>query len=205
MRVKESFSPYRIPTKAFSGLPKAKIHVGELHASKKPTVISTLLGSCVAACLNDPPARIGGMNHILLPGRAVLGSFDDLARYGINAMELLINRLIKLGGNRQRLVAKVFGGAHILRDINENNSPGFRNGEFLLEFLEFERIPVLSHDIGGYSARMIHFRTDTGEVLLKRLPPMRSMELAASEKQYSQKIRKEVKKGGKVIYFDRKY
>ncbi|MDM8535516.1 chemotaxis protein CheD, partial [Desulfobacterales bacterium HSG17] len=87
------------------------IHIGEFHASGQPTVISTLLGSCVAVCLYDPIKQIGGMNHILMPGRADMKRFDMSARYGINAMELLINRIMNLGGKRRNLVAKIFGGA----------------------------------------------------------------------------------------------
>ena len=76
------------------------IHIGGFHASRNPAVIETLLGSCVAVCLYDPVARIGGMNHILLPGKADLKHFDNVARYAINAMELLINRVMTLGGKR---------------------------------------------------------------------------------------------------------
>ncbi|MGA2401571.1 MAG: chemotaxis protein CheD [Syntrophobacteraceae bacterium] len=94
-----------------------RIHIGGLHASKEPAVIDTVLGSCVAVCLHDAVERIGGMNHILLPGEAELTHFDTSARYGINAMELLINTIATLGGNRRRIAAKAFGGAHILPEL----------------------------------------------------------------------------------------
>ena len=111
---------------------KVSIHIGGFHASTKPTVIDTLLGSCVAVCLYDHVAPVGGMNHILLPGKADLRHFDNVARYAINAMELLINRILNLGGKRQNLTAKVFGGAHVLPTISEENGVGAKNSEFVL-------------------------------------------------------------------------
>src|SRR5208337_4972741 len=118
------------------------IHIGGFHASREPTIIETLLGSCVAACLYDPVARVGGMNHILLPGKADLDHFDNVARYAVNAMELLINRVMNLGGERYRLVAKVFGGALVLPAVSPENGVGIRNSEFVREFLKMEAIPV---------------------------------------------------------------
>lgn len=103
---------------------EVSIHIGELYASKNPAVVHTLLGSCVAVCMFDPIKRIGGMNHILLPGNGDLKDFSDSTRYGINAMELLINMIMNLGGNRNRLVAKAFGGGNILAGISEENGPG---------------------------------------------------------------------------------
>jgi len=75
------------------------IHIGDYYASEEPVIITTLLGSCVAVCLFDGENRIGGMSHIFLPGRAEWDRFDSSARYGINAMELLINKIMKLGGD----------------------------------------------------------------------------------------------------------
>ena len=97
------------------------IHIGGYHASREPSVIHTVLGSCVAVCLFDPVNRVGGMNHILLPGKADMRHFDVSARYGINAMELLINKMMQLGGSRNRFLAKVFGGAHLFPAISKEN------------------------------------------------------------------------------------
>ncbi len=82
------------------------INAGESYVSKDPVIIHTLLGSCVAVCLYDPISRVGGMNHILLPGRPDIKKFDDSARYGINAMDILITMMMKLGGTRNRFIAK---------------------------------------------------------------------------------------------------
>ena len=160
------------------------IHVGEYHASRGATIIETLLGSCVAVCLIDPVKGIGGMNHILLPGEATIGRCDAVSRYAVNAMELLINKIMSLGGDRNRLKAKVFGGAHVIPCISRQNGVGRKNANFVLQFLELESIPVLSQDLGGKDTRRIYFRTDTGEVLLKRIPFMRRppMDILAGSK-----------------------
>ena len=93
-------------------LKTATIIVGGVFASREPAVVTTLLGSCIAACLFDPVAGVGGMNHFLLPG--TVGQTEGCTRYGVHAMELLINDIMKLGGDRRRLKAKVFGGAQVM-------------------------------------------------------------------------------------------
>ena len=158
---------------ALGSMRKVSIHVGDLFVSESPMVIQTLLGSCVAVCLYDPGTRIGGMNHILLPGRADMGRFDHAARYGINAMELLINELMKKGARRKSLMAKVFGGGHVIRTMSEEQSPGLKNAQFAMNFLSTEKIPLTARDTGGYNARRIYFRTDTGDVYLKKVPAVK--------------------------------
>ncbi len=128
---------------------RISIHIGGFHASKEPTVIDTLLGSCVAVCLYDHVVSIGGMNHILLPGKADLQHFDNVARYAINAMELLINKVMTLGGERQHLVAKVFGGAHVLRAVSPENGMGAKNSEFVLEFWKWRPSESSARTLGG--------------------------------------------------------
>ena len=177
------------------------ISIGGYYASRDPMVIHTLLGSCVAVCLYDPVGRIGGMNHILLPGRADMKHFDVSARYGINAMELLINSIMAVGGHRHCLEAKVFGGAHILPAISEENGTGKMNIEFVLEFLEAEAIGVVSQDVGGRRSRKILFHTDTGDVLLKRGPSMSYPDLTTMERKSLGSIRERAKNPGKITWF----
>jgi len=148
------------------------IHIGEFHVSGAPRIIYTLLGSCVAVCLYDPVARIGGMNHILLPGRADRKNFNVRARYGINAMDLLINKMMALSADRRRIVAKVFGGAHVISVISREYGVGIKNAEFVLDFCRKEGIEVISRNLGGETTRKIYFHTDTGDVFLKRVSPM---------------------------------
>jgi chemotaxis protein CheD len=151
--------------------PAVQLHIGEYRVSRTPEVLYTLLGSCVAVCLYDAAAGIGGMNHILLPGRAEdEGRLDDVARFGQDAVELLVRALVGAGAARRRLAAKLFGGGHVIRQMDEISSPGFRNVRFIRELMEKERIPVVTSDLGGYEARKVWFRTDTAAVILKRVP-----------------------------------
>lgn len=119
--------------------------------------ISTILGSCVATCLFDPDAGLGGMNHFLLPEGASAGV--QTASFGINAMELLINALIRQGAERSRLQAKVFGGARMIASLADI---GARNGEFVLEFLRREGIACIGSSLGGTLARRIEFWPESG-------------------------------------------
>jgi chemotaxis protein CheD len=180
---------------------RVSIHIGEYLASREGVIIETLLGSCVAVCLIDPVERIGGMNHILLAGEACAGRCDAVSRYAVNAMELLINDIMVLGGKRNRLKAKVFGGAHIIQCISRANGPGRINAKFVLRFLELEGIPVLSRDVGGQDARRIYFRTDTGEVLLKRIRFAKKQSIGARELTLRKRIRSEVEKAGDITLF----
>jgi chemotaxis receptor (MCP) glutamine deamidase CheD len=94
---------------------KRRIYVGEVVASTTPLLLQTLLGSCVAVCLRDPVAGVGEMNHILVPGRC--DGHDRPSRWGVHAMELLINSIMNQGGDWRRLVAKVFGAANVLPGV----------------------------------------------------------------------------------------
>jgi chemotaxis protein CheD len=177
------------------------IHIGGFYASQEPAVIRTLLGSCVSVCLFDPVNRIGGMNHILLPGSADLRHFNEPARYGINAMELLINRIMNLGGDRNRLVAKVFGGSHLFHAISRERGTGEKNASFVFAFLKNDGIRILSHDLGGRDARRIYFRTDTGEVFLKRISFVHHVRVAQEEALGFRHVRNAAHKPGEVTLF----
>lgn len=137
-----------------------RVHVvqGGHAVSVDPKVcMTTILGSCVAACLWDPVAGIGGMNHFLLP-EAPDGAPGD-RRYGVQAMELLINALLARGARRDRIRAKVFGGARMSAGMADI---GGRNGAFIQRFLTDEGIPLDSASLGGLSARRIQFWPTTG-------------------------------------------
>ena len=142
----------------------------EYVATDQPVALVTLLGSCVAACLYDPAATIGGMNHFMLPGGDTGNS--SCARYGMNAMELLINDLLKRGARRSRLQAKVFGGGNVLNGFY-SDPIGTRNARFVLEYLSAENIPVRAQDLGDVHARKVGFFPQTGRTLVKRLPSTR--------------------------------
>jgi chemotaxis protein CheD len=119
--------------------------------------MTTILGSCVSACLWDPVAGVGGMNHFLLP-EAPDGARDD-RRYGVQAMELLINGLLRLGADRNRLEAKLFGGARMIVGLSDIGS---KNADFARQFLRLEGIRLVGESLGGERARRLHFTPATG-------------------------------------------
>ena len=169
--------------------PVVQLQIGEYRVSRSPEVLYTLLGSCVAVCLFDAATGIGGMNHILLPGRAEdEGRVDDVARFGLDAVELLVRALVAAGAARRRLAAKLFGGGHVIRQMDEATSPGFRNVKFIRELMETERIPVVNSDLGGYEARKVWFRTDTADVILKRVPVSLAVALKREEGQFRRRV-----------------
>lgn len=138
---------------------------GEIKISADPdTVLSTVLGSCVAVCLWDPHAHVGGMNHFLLAE----GEGNQSVKYGAYAMEMLINRLMRAGADRRALQSKAFGGASV---SNYSNDIGARNAEFARRFLADEGIPCLGESLGGKMARRIVFTPTTGRARMLFIPP----------------------------------
>ncbi len=143
--------------------------------------ICTLLGSCVSACIRDTNSEAGGLNHFLLPEASNDESMPTNARYGVNAMELLINDLIKLGAQKCNLVAKVFGGANVIATSNRR-SVGDQNGEFVKSYLRSESIPILAEDLGGDRARRVYFFPASGRVSVLNVSPTANSELERKEK-----------------------
>lgn len=158
------------------------IHIGGVHASRQPTVVRTVLGSCVAACIFDPLATVGGMNHFMLPE----GNGDDNSstRYGTNAMEKLINEVMKLGGQRARLRAKVFGGGHVLNIQSTGIGVAQKNALFVKEFLATENIAIVAQRLGGLNPLQVHFYTDSGKALVKVVGGEKVGELIEQEERY---------------------
>ncbi|WCE03692.1 chemoreceptor glutamine deamidase CheD [Pseudoxanthomonas sp. JBR18] len=161
------------------------------------TALTTILGSCVAACLRDPLLKIGGMNHFLLPEGQVGDGAP--ARYGSYAMELLINDLLKRGANRSRLEAKVFGGANVLKGFT-SNPVGTRNAEFVRQYLQAERIPVVAEDLCGIHPRKIWFFPATGRVVVQKLPHAHEAEVAATESAVRASLSKAPVTGGVELF-----
>jgi chemotaxis protein CheD len=147
-----------------------KILPGQYYAAGGEGSISTLLGSCVSTCLWDPLRKIGGMNHFMLPGEASQSPspWAVSARFGVYAMDVLINEMVHLGADRRRLVAKVFGGAQVLQGFDKLDV-GAMNSRFVLEFLREEEIPIAAQDLLGVAPRKVHFFPATGKAQVKRL------------------------------------
>ncbi|MFQ5532301.1 MAG: chemotaxis protein CheD [Candidatus Methylomirabilales bacterium] len=143
------------------------IYAGGVHASQEPTVIKTLLGSCIAVCLFDPSAQIGGMNHFMLPNSSDDGDRSAPLRFGVPAMDYLIGMMLMLGATHDRFVARIFGGGHVLKSAESVPSVPQRNIDFIRKFLADAGIPVLTEDVGGGHARHVAFQTDTGRAFVK--------------------------------------
>lgn len=152
------------------GRPGVKLLPNEFYTTGDDIVLMTVLGSCVAACLHDPYAGIGGMNHFMLPddGTDPSAAASESMRYGAYAMEVLINELIKAGGRRERFEAKVFGGAAVLAGMTTINI-GDRNADFVRRYLALERIRITAEDLQGVHPRKVAFMPHTGRAMVKKL------------------------------------
>ncbi|MFM7232628.1 MAG: CheR family methyltransferase [bacterium] len=170
--------------------PMTVITVGGVFASRERRIVRTLLGSCIAACLWDPVAKVGGMNHFLLPdgGASEVGS----SRFGVHAMELLINEIMKCGGDRRRLEAKVFGGGHVLRVAGFDSSVPKRNAEFVRSFLAKENIRIVAERLGGHSPLEVKFDTYDGRAWVHALEATATQDVALAEERFVAEAKKSV-------------
>jgi len=177
------------------------IHPGEYFASKDDLIISTVLGSCVAVAFYDRSSGIGGLNHFMLAGDNNSGSImSETGRYGMHAMELVINAMLKLGARRNSLRAKVFGGAHVLRTSPDGEATIPRsNVAFAMNYLETENIEIESSDVGGTTGRKILFFPASTRVLLKRITGTLITDVEREEKQYLEQIKKPKKPAGDEV------
>jgi len=172
-----------------ANLARVPVRVGGLHVSSEKVVLDTVLGSCISACIYDERMGVGGMNHFMLPESVDIRN-PMSTRYGVYAMELLINELMKLGAARARLKAKIFGGGHVLKIRESLDGVPKRNIDFVIKFLETERIPVVGKDIGGYHSRRVLFYPKTGDVMLKRLGQAEDERTRKLEFEYLQSLQK---------------
>jgi chemotaxis protein CheD len=185
------------------GKPEIYLKPGDFHSSSEDIVISTLLGSCVAVVLFDVSIPIGGMNHFMLPSSKIRDDplFSETGKYGINAMELLINDILKKGGKKKSLRAKVFGGSTMMNlDHQATYDIPKMNIEFAFRFLENERIPIESYSIGGNSPRLVHFFVWDARVLMKNSVASPNG-IARTESAYSHKLLEKAAKAGRPILF----
>ena len=172
-----------------------KILPGEYFVSDEGIVIMTVLGSCIAACIWDSQRRIGGMNHFMLPEGA-----GDSGRYGSYAMELLINELMKKGASRLTLEAKIFGGGAVIGGMSSINV-GERNTQFVIDYLQTERIPIVSRDVLEIYPRKVCFLPGSGKAMVKRLAPTHNDAFVAQDRIAAQKAAPVSSAGGSVDLF----
>jgi len=186
-------------------LPAAKILPGECYVSNSGEMISTVLGSCVAACIRDKLIGIGGMNHFMLP----VQSSDRLMKrpnavnaelcYGNWAMEFLINAILKQGGKRERLEVKVFGGGKVLGNMS-NIDIGKRNIDFVIGYLEKDGLAVCAQDLGSVYPRKVLYFPDTGAVKMKKLRTRANSTIEKREKAYLDSMTKKPTAGDVELF-----
>ena len=171
---------------------------GEYFVHDEDVIIMTTLGSCIAACLWDRVAKVGGMNHFMLPD-AGAGSPDG-GRYGSYAMELLINEMIKRGANRSTMEAKVFGGGAVISGMNSINV-GERNTMFVMDYLRTERITVVSKDVLDIYPRKVCFLPHSGKAMVKKLASANTEALVTQERAAASRTVPAGSGGGSVDLF----
>jgi chemotaxis protein CheD len=164
-----------------------KVLPGEYFVTTTEMLLVTVLGSCVSACIRDREKGIGGMNHFMLADSAEQSPYSASARYGVYAMEVLINHLLKLGARRGNLEAKLFGGGRVMAALSSSNV-GERNCKFALDFLHTEGIFVSAQDLLDVHPRKVYFFPATGRVLVKKLTRMHNDTLLRREKEYAARL-----------------
>ncbi len=166
----------------------AKILPGEYYVTHQNELITTVLGSCVSACIRDRESGIGGMNHFMLPQTNV-GKFNKgseaivgiATRYGNYAMEHLINAILSNGGKRKNLEVKVFGGGKIIPALTD---VGMKNIDFVLAYLDQEGLKLLSQDLGDIYPRKVVYFPKTGKVAMKKIQDLHNDTIIQRERQY---------------------
>jgi chemotaxis protein CheD len=167
----------------------AKVLPGEFYVTRHDEAISTVLGSCISACISDRRLGVGGMNHFMLPEDSSGGASDGwmdpatglATRYGSHAMECLINELLKLGARREQFEIKLFGGGRILASMTD---VGARNAAFVREYLKSEGLTVAAEDLGDIYPRRVIYFPESGRVRVRRLQPLEATAIAERERRY---------------------
>jgi chemotaxis protein CheD len=171
-----------------TGLINVKLFSGDCYITdNRDEMLVTILGSCVAACIRDTSLNIGGMNHFLLPGGDEPGDVlnDGSTRYGAFAMEQLINGILKMGGKRERLEVKVFGGGNV---ITNNTMIGTRNASFVRSFLRKEGLSAQVEDLEGTYPRRIHYYPASGKVMMRLLKRTDDRRILEEETQFARTL-----------------
>lgn len=182
----------------------ANVVPGEFYVTEADEWVSTTLGSCIAVCVRDKVKGIGGLNHFMLPEKKDNGTLkDDPFAYGKEgdwAMEFLINGILLNGGERSNLETKYFGGAQLIKSL-AGAEIGKRNIEFVQSYLQRERLPVLSNDVGDSCPRKVMFHPSSGSVKLKRLAPTNSQSILKAEEKYGGKLNTHDSSSGEIDLF----
>ena len=162
----------------------AKILPGEYYVTLHDEAITTVLGSCIAACIRDRCTGIGGMNHFLLPGGGqdlAPAPLNAATRFGIYAMERLVNDILRNGGIRRNLEAKIFGGGRIIADMSDI---GMRNIDFVKDYVRGEELRLAASDVGDVYPRKVMYFPASGRVFVKKLPSLHNNTILERETRY---------------------
>ena len=170
----------------------AKILPGEYYVTVHDELITTVLGSCVSACVRDKVFGIGGMNHFMLPANkgddiSSFGGTGESTRYGNFAMEQMINDILKNGGRRKNLEIKVFGGGKVLKNMSTLDI-GQKNIDFVMQYIRDESLKLTADDLGDVYPRKVIFFPASGKVRVKKLRSMHNNTIIEREKSYSKTI-----------------
>jgi len=172
----------------------AKVMPGELYVTQEDEILTTVVGSCISACIRDKQRGIGGMNHFMLPSRTGLvdGNWQNTqvnsaTRYGNYAMEHVINEILKYGGRRQSLEVKLFGGGQIMQNMA---NIGQQNIDFIRAYIQLEQLNLLAEDLGDIYPRKILYYPHTGRVRVKKLRSM-AQSVLEREKIYQRSLEKQ--------------
>lgn len=166
----------------------ASILPGEFFVSREPMIVYTVLGSCISACIRDPIAGVGGMNHFMLPEpkEAAHDSWGESTRYGSYAMESLINEILKRGGLKSRLEIKLFGAGKIYEG---NIDVGANNAKWVIGYLKSEGLATVKTDLGDVCPRKVYYFTDSGRVLMKKIERVKNRTILERERDYAVRIK----------------
>jgi len=178
----------------------AKILPGEFYVTREQELVSTVLGSCVSACIRDVSLGVGGMNHFMLPvdRNAMLDQNSESARYGNYAMEMLINGILKAGGLKKNLEVKIFGGGRVLSSMSSIDV-GEQNIAFIKGYVELEKLNVVTEDVGDIYPRKVLYFPQTGRVLMKKLRKVHNDTLEKREQNYRKKLKETTTKASDDI------
>ena len=175
---------------------------GEYYVSGDDIIINTVLGSCVAVAFYDPQLKIGGLNHFMLAEskleKTKIDNFLKIERYGLYAMEAVINEMIKRGSSKSRMKVKIFGGSAVL-ESGSHMDIGADNVRFAEKYLATEKIPIINRDTGGNRARRIYFYPQTFRLLMRRIQPTTELDRLMTE--YKTKLAEKSKQRGDAVIF----
>lgn len=182
----------------------AKIVQGEYYVTTHGEMITTVLGSCVSACIRDKKIGVGGMNHFMLPQDSKYkhsswkdNPVDTAARYGNVAMERLINAILAHGGRREHLEVKVFGGGRLL---NITMDVGKDNIDFVRQYLHTEKLRIDSEDLGDEYPRKVMYFPASGRAMVKKMMRMHNETIVKRERQYIETLKVEPVEGEIEIF-----